>query len=102
MQHLEAVREDRLEPLVDEARLGREADQEPEEDARDGQHDQRPRHDRRRLVDVWLDLAIDAAGPPEREAHQPEHVEGCQARHDEADQPDPQEAVLERAAHEVG
>ena len=45
--------------------------------------------DRRRLVDPRLHVRIDAALAPEREAHQPEHVERGHAGDEQADRPDP-------------
>ena len=54
--------------------------------------------------DSWI-LSQTSFGPrnvaPERQAHQPEHVERGQAGDDEADRPDPQEAVLERLAEDL-
>src|SRR5262245_13520119 len=64
--------EDRFQPLVDQPRAEWQAEDHAEEDRRDRQQDQRPGHDRRRLVDVRLDRRVDAALAPERQAHQPE------------------------------
>ena len=39
----------------------------------------------RRLVDLRLDVRVDPALAPERQAHEPEHVERGHAGHDDAD-----------------
>src|SRR5262245_5591714 len=77
--------EDRLQPALEDRRAEGQSQQQPEEDRRDREQDQRPGHDRRRLVDLGLDARVDAALAPEREAHEPEHVEGRQQRDEDAD-----------------
>ena len=54
--------------------------------------------------DSWilrLDVRIDVALAVERLAHEPEHVEAGQHRDDDADEPDPLEAVLEALAQDL-
>ena len=58
----------------------RQAEQQAQEHRRDGEQDQRDRHDPRRLVDLGPTALRAAALAPERQAHQPEHVERGHAR----------------------
>ena len=90
---LAARRYDRQRPGPGEqAGPERQAKDQPDQGRRDGEENQRPRHHRRRLVDVRLDVRIDPALAPERQAHQPEHVEGRHQGDDHPDRPDPREA----------
>ena len=99
-QRLLGRMEDGLEPVLDRRIAQREADDEPEEDRRDGQQHERDRHARGRFVDVRLDRGIDPALAVERQAHEPEHVEAGEARDDDADEEDPLEVEDERLAQD--
>ena len=101
VQDLLALGEDRRQPLADPVRAERQPEVHPEEDRRDRQQDQRHGHHRRRLVDPVPDLFGAAERAPERQPHEPEHVERGQAGDDEADQPDPSEPLLERFAQDL-
>ena len=93
--------EDGLEPAVDPARSERQPEEHPEQHGRDREQDQRDRHDQRQFVDAVPDRLRAAERSPERQAHQPEHVERGQPGDDEADQPDPPEAELQRLTEDL-
>ena len=83
------------------AALGRQAERQAEQRGGNGQQDQRHGHRPRRFVDLGLDLRVDVALAVEGLAHQPEHVEAGHHRDDDADRPDPHEAVLEARAEDL-
>ena len=88
-EQLHRLVEDGLEPLVDQPGTERQPEDHAQEDRRDREQDQRPRHDRRRLVDLRLDGRVDPALAPEREADEPEHVERGQQRDERRRSPRP-------------
>ena len=85
---------------MDEAAVGREADDEPEGGAADGEEDQWERHHRRRFVGVVVKMVI-ARIAVERQPEGARHVERGENGGQDADRPERDLPAQERRPHDL-